>query len=289
MHHFYNLDEKILYYGAFDCEVNALLYIAKQYSIPLNSIYRYNWSLHYLPQYDVVGGSVDLEILLKDLMVDKFNCQVSIFPLEDPPLNVFTIIFVDFADLPYSSQYIIEPYKHCIVAKFKKNRTVEVWDPFYKKQGIVSQDFILDSCLKNKEHITAIYPPRKLQDDFLSLYPFSVSLDYLEVCKQILPLAERLKEVGLNYSHYTQTFHIYYGLLRSISIARERCFQTFLYEDTYNSYRTKIITGWNKLVKQMTILSSPFLDSNNLPNLQITLETILKHESMFLDLIQPHA
>ncbi|XID90673.1 hypothetical protein ACF3MZ_19280 [Paenibacillaceae bacterium WGS1546] len=241
-------------YGEFDCEVNSVLYLLREYDVPLEPLYRYNFDFYYDEQEDLLRGSVPLEPLLR-FVERTFGIAFPKTDIGEVPLHEPAILVADAFYLPYANDYY---NKHRLVHYFPAKRSsadsFEVADPIFSYYGPLSADDIRESSghLNRDTFRLERSPSGGGPSSVATVRPYLAQRREADnYTRAVERMKERLHEAlepgGALYE--TFLFKKYFANLQNIWKARLRHFESDDTKRIAGELYAAIIASWRKTTK----------------------------------------
>ncbi|WP_289993370.1 hypothetical protein [Photorhabdus laumondii] len=270
--------------GPYDCFFNALVYWIEYHNICTDELYTFNLDISYHPPTGIFSGSVEPHIFF--IFLQKFfHIETNVYYLQELneiPLNEIFILESNSYFFPNELDYYqkADHTKYVISKRIGSNKLL-MWDP-YDNETIIS--FLSDLYNRDKFKINGFYLSRtKCEKNTSVIIPYLLNKDYMKeyitvfnhAKKQVLYMKENNFNKLLLKNHYI--FRKFYGCFRGIFMARERHFRS----KTTPENGVEILTGWNRVQKDMTKFGLQFEGSDN--ELMISLESVFDKEIKYLN------
>lgn len=241
-------------YGEFDCEINSVLYLLREFDIPLEPFYRYNFDFYYDEQEDLLRGSVPLEPLLR-FVERTYGTAFRKTDIGDIPLHTPAILVADAFYLPYAYDYCNQHrLVHYFPAKRSSAERFEVSDPIFGYYGSLSADFIQASSshLNRDSFRLDRSPPGGGPSSEAAVQPYLAQRqggdDYARAIERMKErFHEALDPGGALYE--TFLFKKYFANLQNILKARLRHFESDEAKRIAGELHSAIIASWRKTTK----------------------------------------
>lgn len=263
-------------FGPYDCYSNAVSYLLLMKSIDLHGVYAYNFNMGCDPVKRNIFGSVTSSTLLEFMRDHGIKTEHSL--LNEMKNNEPYIVDIDLFYVPSSEYFQRHHIGHCMIITELEDDLFYGYDPYFNKETIFERKLLFDAWIARGER-----PLLKLNTDdhvlsnTLQITPYLTQVDYPKLYAEVSRNSDEVFDWFIEHYLDDIVFNKIFGMIRSISVARERHFQVI-----NSSMKNQILSAWRQLEVSLVRMHTAKVVLKR-SHFMTQLEKALEYEQTYLD------